>query len=49
MYDIHICDSSKGERHYDLNKVYRNCVDPKIGKMIFDYATRKPLTLGDFQ
>ena len=48
-YDIHICDSSKGSRGYDLNRVLRNCVNPKIGKLIFDYATRKTLTLGDFQ
>lgn len=47
-YGIIICDSSKGSRGYDLNKVMRNCVDPKIGKFIFDYATRKPITLGDF-
>ena len=39
--NIHIDESTKGSRGFDLNKVYRNCVKPEIGVHVLNCSTSK--------
>ncbi len=47
-YEIYLSPSSKGSRGFDSNKVYRNCVNPLVGKHLIDCAFDKGITLLDY-
>lgn len=49
MYDIKIPKPKEGKRGFELIRLYRNCVDPKLGLLILQQIDRKITTLEAFR